>query len=63
MPVCETVRNAILWTRWCAIANAAILARIFVRSRPSSQLSETTSLNARSVVLNSRRAIGMRSAS
>ena len=57
------VRNANFCIRSRLIANAAILARTFVRSKPASQLSETTSMNARSVVLSNRRATGTRSSS
>ena len=49
-------------TRSTVIANAAIRARICVRNSPANQLSDTISVNARSVVRSSRCATGMRSA-
>ncbi len=63
MPIWETTRNATLWMRSRLSANAAILASTFVRSNPAIGLSETTNLNARSVVFSNRRATGRRSSS
>ena len=40
MPIWEMVRNANFCIRSRLIANAAILARTLVRSKPASQLSE-----------------------
>ena len=61
MPICEMVRNARLRTRSNVMASAAIRKMILVRNTLASQLSETMSWNARSVVLSSSCATGMRS--
>ena len=63
MPVWEMVRNASFCIRLRVIASATTLARIRVRKSPAIRLSETSSVNARSVVASSRWATGMRSAS